>query len=185
MLRRLLLPCSARAGASAAALLGCLLIAPPAPAVQPSRDGWFLTGSATKGAASKDYTLVHEMRALPALKTRRGVIDADVDKRFVWHVRRDLPCAGLKAALRADFARNAYTRSAEITPFVNACSGPTLRARSRVVIRYVAATKTTSVSMQGMGTASVVGLDFMKAVWSLWLGDVDSPKLAAALVARL
>jgi hypothetical protein len=36
-----------------------------------------------------------------------------------------------------------------------------------------------------MGTTSVVGADFMRAVWSLWLGNVDQPRLAEAIVARL
>jgi len=100
------------------------------------------------------------MKALPAVKTKRGVIDADVDKRFSWRLHRDLSCATLKAALRDGFRRNAYTTSATITTFVNACSGPTLKARSTVVIRYVAATKTTTLSVSGMGTTSVVGVDF-------------------------
>ncbi len=28
-------------------------------------------------------------------------------------------------------------------------------------------------------------LDFMKAVWSVWLGNADQPQLGEALVARL
>ena len=177
---------SLRAAVSATALLACLLVAPSSQAVEPSRGGWYLTGSATKVTASvKDYTLLHEMKALPAVKTKRGVIDADVDKRFSWRLHRDLSCATLKAALRDGFRRNAYTTSATITTFVNACSGTTLKARSTVVIRYVAATKTTTLSVSGMGTTSVVGVDFMRAVWSLWLGNVDQPRLGEALVARL
>lgn len=177
----------------AGGLLACLTVAASTPAFERPRSGWYLTGSAAKAVSpggagvkpAKDYTITHEMRGLPAAKTKRGVIDADVDKRFTWHVHRDIPCAALKTALRVGFSRNAYATAAKITPFVDVCAGPTLKARSTVVISYAAATKTTTVWMQGLGTATLGGVDFMKAVWSVWLGNVDQAQLGEALVARL
>ncbi len=172
-----------------AVLTACALIAPSAQALEPRRNGWFVTGSATRldGAdgRTKDYTLVHEMRVLPRAKTKRAVIDAEVDKRFTWRLHRALPCAAVKTSLRDGFARNAFTNTAKISQIANTCSGPTLKAGAQVVIAYAASTRTTTFWVEGMGTASVVGTDFMKAVWSLWLGNVSQPKLGESLVARL
>lgn len=191
----------ARAGVSAG-LASCALSSSDARAFERPRTGWYVTGSTPRSVTPaptgpsaaaaakppKDYTITHEMKALPAAKTRRGVIDADVDKRFTLDAHRDIPCADLKAALRAGFTRNAYTTNAKISPFVDVCTG-TLKARSTVVIAYTAATKTTRVWMKvGAGapaTTAVAGLDFMKATWSVWLGNVDTPRTAESLVARL
>ncbi len=86
------------------------------------------------------------------------------------------------------FTRNAYTADAKIAAFVDVCTG-TLKARSTVVIVYTAATKTTRVWMKtdapAPATTTVPGVDFMKAVWSVWLGNVERPELGDALVARL
>lgn len=189
-------------------LVGSLTASPDALAFERPRTGWYLTGSTPRSitpapsgssaAASakplKDYTITHEMKALPAAKTRRGVIDADVDKRFTLHAHRDIPCTELKAALRAGFARNATTitpsANAKLQPFVDVCVG-TLKAKSTVVIAYNATTKTTLVWMKtgasasAPATATAPGLDFMKAVWSVWLGNVEPPRTADSLVARL
>jgi hypothetical protein len=128
------------------------------------------------------------MKELPAAKTRRGVIDADVDKRFTLHTHRDIPCTELKASLRGGFARNGYSATAKIQPFVDVCTG-TLKAKSTVVIAYTAATKTTRVWMKtganASATTTVPGLDFMRATWSVWLGNVEAPRPAESLVARL
>jgi hypothetical protein len=198
-------------GLAFTALVGSLTASPDALAFERPRTGWYLTGSTPRSvtpaptgssgssaAASakppKDYTITHEMKALPAAKTRRGVIDADVDKRFTLHAHRDIPCTELKAALRAGFARNATTitpsANAKLQPFVDVCVG-TLKAKSTVVIAYNAATKTTLVWMKtgastsAPATATAPGLDFMKAVWSVWLGNVEAPRTADSLVARL
>jgi hypothetical protein len=197
----------ARAGV-VAGLAFASLLGSDAHAFERPRTGWYLTGSTPRSvtpapsgssaAASakppKDYTITHEMKALPAAKTRRGVIDADVDKRFTLHAHRDIPCAELKAALRGGFARNATTitpsANAKLQPFLDVCVG-TLKAKSTVVIAYNAATKTTLVWMKtgaaasAPTTATAPGLDFMKAVWSVWLGNVEAPRTADSLVARL
>ena len=78
------------------------LLATDAHAFERPRTGWYVTGStprsvtpapASAAKPPKDYTITHEMKALPAAKTRRGVIDADVDKRFTLHAHRDISCA--------------------------------------------------------------------------------------------
>ena len=169
-----------------ASVAAMLLIAPASHAVERARNGFFLTGSATRvDAGKKDYTLVHEMREIPRTKTKRGVIDADVDKRFVLRLHRDLPCASVKSSLRDGFSRNAFANANKISQVVDTCSGTTLKAGAQVVIAYKASTKTTTFWVEGMGRTTVVGIDFMKAVWSVWMGNVAQPKLGESLVARL
>jgi hypothetical protein len=39
--------------------------------------------------------------------------------------------------------------------------------------------------VQGQGAASVDGVDFMKAVWSIWFGKIDQPSLGDQLISRI
>ncbi len=77
------------------------------------------------------------------------------------------------------------TRAATIVDrYLSAFSGD-LAKGSWIRVFYDASTKTTTVRVDGGGTASVHGYDFMKATWSSWLGEVDPPRVADALVANL
>lgn len=39
--------------------------------------------------------------------------------------------------------------------------------------------------IQGMGSATIGGVDFMKAVWSLWFGKIDQPRLGDDLMSKM
>ena len=60
-----------------------------------------------------------------------------------------------------------------------------MKEKSSVVITYNATAKTTTIWMQGMGSATIPGVDFMKAVWSLWFGNIDQPKLGDQLISKM
>ena len=122
------------------------------------------------------------MRALPAQKSAQGVIDADVDKQFTFFASRDLTCAEVKAMVRAGLDRAGQPAPAS-TGFVGACNQNAVKARARLFLRYESATKTTTLSIDGGGSASLRGAPAMKAVWSSFLND--APKFSAALVSRL
>jgi len=42
-----------------------------------------------------------------------------------------------------------------------------------------------TVTVQGGGTATIPGVDFMKAVWSIWFGKIDQPALGDALIRNI
>ena len=58
-----------------------------------------------------------------------------------------------------------------------------------VVISYNATTKKVTIWVQSAGpkgtSATIGGVDFMKAVWSIWLGKIDQPSMGDQLIAKL
>ena len=60
-----------------------------------------------------------------------------------------------------------------------------VKESSAVVISYNAATKAVTIWVQGAGTATIAGQDFMKAVWSIWLGKIDQPSMGDSLISKL
>jgi hypothetical protein len=60
-----------------------------------------------------------------------------------------------------------------------------LKEGAKVNIVYDADKKSTTVSVGGGGSATVAGVDFMKAVWSIWLGKIDQPKMGDQLISKL
>jgi hypothetical protein len=153
-------------------------------------NGWYQTGSGvrTKSIAFinvKVYAISHEMKELPASKSKQAVIDADVDKRFTWQTLRDLPCEKIQNAMREAFAMNHYSDQGKINAYVGACNKGELPEKTGLSISYNSSTKKTTIWIAGAGSATIAGVDFMKAVWSCWFGVIDQPALGNALIARL
>ncbi|WP_434043878.1 MULTISPECIES: chalcone isomerase family protein [Sorangium] len=139
----------------------------------------------TVGVASIEvYRISHYMDELPQTRSKQAVIDMDTGKKFVWTMLRDVDRASIVKALRDAYAMNDYTDTAKIGRFVAAFEGD-LKAGSEVTIEYDARAKTTTVTVPGGGTATVGGLDFMKATWRIWFGKIDQPQLADELIAKL
>jgi hypothetical protein len=160
----------------------------PASALEPGKDGYYHTGSGvrTKSIAFvsvKVYAIRHDIKCQVA-KSKQAVVDADCDKRFSWKMLRDVDHEKIENALREAFKTNGYSDSAKIDSFVGAFKNE-LKENSGISISYNAEKKTTSVWVQGGGSASVAGVDFMKAVWSIWLGKIDQPSLSDALISNL
>lgn len=62
------------------------------------------------------------------------------------------------------------------------CS-PRRDARGRIA--SLAAKKMTTIAVADGSTANIPGGDFMKAVWSIWLGKSDQPSVGDDLVGKL
>ncbi|WP_437741491.1 chalcone isomerase family protein [Sorangium sp. So ce1504] len=151
-------------------------------------DDWALTGTGVrvKTIAFIDidvYEISHFMKQAPASRSKQAVIDADVPKKFVWKMLRDVDKEKIHDALTGAFAMNGYTDQAKIKAFVGAFQGE-LKEGARITIQYDPEKKSTTVAVGG-SSASVPGVDFMKAVWSIWLGKIDQPKLGDQLIGRL
>ncbi len=150
-------------------------------------DDWTLTGSGirVKTIAFVDinvYAISHYMKTLPS-KSKQAVIDADVDKKFVWTMKRDVEQEKIVTALRDAYAMNGYSDGGKISSAVAAFSGE-LKENSKVTIQYDAAKKSTTFTVGG-AKATVDGIDFMKATWSIWFGKIDQPKLGDQLISKI
>lgn len=133
----------------------------------------------------KVYSISHQMKGTLPAKNKQAIIDADQDKRFLWQFLRDVPCEKIQKAMRDGFALNGFGDQGKINQFVGACNGGEVKEKSSVSISYNAANKTTTVWIQGMGSATIGGVDFMKAVWSLWFGKIDQPRLGDDLMSKM
>ena len=172
-----------------ATLASLVLAVATAWALEPGPDGWYHTGTGTrvKTVAIVDvdvYRISHFMKKLPDAKNKRAVIDADVDKKLAWTMLRDVDAEKIQTALKEAFAMNGYGDAGRIGKFVGAFTSE-LKEKSSVTISYNAEKKTTSVTVQGGGNATVEGADFMKGVWSIWLGKIDQPRLGDSLINKL
>lgn len=159
-------------------------------ATSASADAMIFTGDAVRTKSvgpftAKVYAIRHDMKEKPATKSKQAVIEADVDKKFTWRMLRDVDSSKIQKALREAFAMNGFNDQARIGQLVGAFNKDEVKENSSVVISYSAANKTTTIWVQNGGTASVAGQDFMKAVWSIWLGKIDQPKLGDALISKL
>ncbi|WP_437905232.1 chalcone isomerase family protein [Sorangium sp. So ce327] len=151
--------------------------------------GYTLTGTGVRvrtiGVLNIDvYRISHYMEQLPATRSKDAVIDMDTAKKFVWTMLRDVDRASIVKALREAYALNRYTDTPKIERFVAAFEGD-LKSGAEVTIAYDPGAKATTVTVAGGGTATVAGVDFMKATWRIWLGKIDQPTLSEELIARL
>jgi hypothetical protein len=158
-------------------------------ALEPARDGYFHTGEGIRYKKVaivnvKVYAIKHAMKQLPAQKSKQAVIDIDTDKRIKLTMLRDVDAEKIQGALRDGYAMNGYGDAAKINSFVGAMNRE-LKEGSSVTITYSSATKSTSISVEGAGSASVAGEDFMRATWSLWFGKIDQPALGDAMISRI
>jgi hypothetical protein len=151
-------------------------------------EGWRETGSGTrvKTVVFVDvnvYRISHFVKGEVADKSKAGVIKADVDKKFVWKMMRDVDKEKVQQTARDAFALNGYTNKANIDKYVGAFSD--LKENAKITITYDSSKKSTTISVGGGGTATIEGVDFMHAVWSVWFGKIDQPKLGDQLIAKL
>jgi hypothetical protein len=151
-------------------------------------DDWTLTGSGVrvKRVAIVDvnvYAISHYMKQLPPAKSKQAVIDMDTGKKFVWTMKRDVDQEKIQKALSDAFAMNGYTDAGKIGQFIGAFKAE-LKEKATVTIVYDADKKETSVST-GSGSAAIGGVEFMKAVWSIWFGKIDQPSLGDALIGKI
>lgn len=130
------------------------------------------------------YSISHFMQERPAEKSKKAVIDADVNKKFECKMMRDLEGEKLKNALKEAYAKNNYTDKAKIGKVLGAFSGD-LKEGQKFSIKYDAAAKTTTITVDGQGSVTVDGVDFMKGTWSIWFGNIDQKKLGDQLISKL
>lgn len=168
------------------AALAAVLLAVTSLFAQP---GYTLTGTGvrvkTVGIIDVDvYRISHYMKQLPATKSKQAIIDMETRKKFVWTMLRDVDRESIVNALKDAYAMNGYSDAAKIGQFMAAFKGD-LKKGSSVTIEYDPDKKATTVTVQGGGTATVDGVDFMKATWRIWFGKIDQPKLSDALLAKI
>ena len=172
-----------------AAAFVALLLSTAAWALDPGPDGFYYTGTGvrTKSIAFIDvkvYEISHYMKQLPEKKSKQAVIDMDVDKKITWKMLRDVDAEKIQNALRDAFKMNGYGDGGKIGKMVGAFTNE-LKEGSRVTIAYNAEKKTTQLNVQGGGSASIEGVDFMKATWAIWFGKIDQPGLGDAMIRKL
>src|SRR4051812_18808852 len=172
-------------GASAAVLLSPRR----ASAIEREKNGFYMTGNGVRVKhvgpfSAKVYTISHYMRELPTVKSKQAVIAADTDKVLSWRLSRDLEAKQVRDALNEGFAKNGYTNRAKIDPFLGAFTKE-LKEGTNIQIAYAAGPKATTIKVDGDGTATIPGVDFMRATWSVWFGNIDQPELGDSLIARL
>ena len=153
-------------------------------------DAMIYTGNAVRTKSvgpftAKVYSIRHDMKEKPANKSKQAVIDADVDKKFTWRMLRDVDCAKIKKALTEALQMNGWTDAARTAQLVGAFNKEELKENAAVVISYNATVKSVTIWVQNMGTATIAGQDFMKAVWSIWLGKIDQPSMGDQLISKL
>lgn len=134
---------------------------------------------------AKVYAIRHDMKEKPATKSKQAMIDADVDKKFTCVMLRDVDSKKIQNALRDAFKMNGFTDGGRIEQFVGAFNKEEVKEKSSWVISYNAAAKSVTIWVQGAGSATIQGQDFMKAVWSIWFGKIDQPSIGDSLMSKL
>jgi hypothetical protein len=173
-----------------AALVLALFAAPPALALDKGADGYYHTGDGIRVKTVafvnfKVYAIGHDMKDLPDSKSKQAVIDLDTGKRFTWRMLRDVDAAKIQNALKEAFAMNGFADGGRIGQFLAAFTGD-LKEGQFVTITYDAGAKATTIRvLGGGGSATIPGVDFMKATWSIWFGKMDQPSLGDALISKL
>jgi Chalcone isomerase-like len=169
---------------SLAAPVTMLLLGSLAHAAQMYRTGEGIRHKKLGFIHAKVYEVVSEVSRLPAERTPQGVINLDADKVLTWRMLRSVDSRKCEDALREAYARNGYHDPRKIETALSAFRTE-LPKGAIVTIRYDAATKTTSVTTSMGGRASVPGVEFMRATWSIWFGNIDEPALTNELMSRL
>ncbi len=170
-----------------ALVLLCATFASSAWALSPDANGWYHTGDAVRTKTIfnvKVYAIGHDMKCLPAQKTKQAVIDADCDKKFSWVMKRDVDRSKIMDALKEAYGMNGYTDATKINQALAAFSAD-LKDGASVSISYNSANKTTTFWEQNGGSATIAGVDFMKGTWSIWFGKIDPPSMGDELMNKL
>jgi hypothetical protein len=154
----------------------------------PTADGWVRTGEAVQTANHWPFTMDvfaiwHEVKELPATRSRQSMIDLLGDKRFALRMLRDVDADRLRAGLREGYRRNGFDDGARIDRLLAPLSG-TLPKDRVVWIAYDGPAARTRLVVEGGATATVDGVDFMRATWSIWFGKSKPADLGDALAGR-
>lgn len=170
-------------------LLAALTVVTSSFALQRGANGWFHTGDSVRKktivfAHISVYAIGHDMKEVPKAKSKRAVIDLDVGKRFTWRMMRDVGNEKIRDALKEAYAMNGYHDAGKINAFVGAFRGE-IKENQYVTITYDSEKKATTIVVQGQGSATVQGIDFMKATWSIWFGKIDQDSLGDDLISKL
>jgi Chalcone isomerase-like len=159
-------------------------------AVEARADGDYVkTGSATRvkkvAFISVDvYDITHSMKSLPKPKSKQAIIEMDVSKKFEWTMKRDVDHEKIVDALKEAYAMNRYADTTKINQLMAAFRGE-LKKGSRVTIIYDADKKATTINVDGGGSATVPGVDFMKGTWKIWFGAIDQADLGDRLMSQI
>jgi hypothetical protein len=157
-------------------------------------DGWINTGNAVRVKSVgpftvKVYTVTHLMKEKAKDRSKKGLIDAEVDKQFLLFFQRDVDAEKIKNAFRESFKLNGYADGGKIDQFLGAIGkgdvvehDPKKDRAPSISIYYNAAGQNTTITVPGHGKATVGGVDFMKAVWSIWFGKIDQPSMGDLLM---
>ena len=129
------------------------------------------------------YQISHDMKCVVP-KSKQAVIDADCDKKFTWKMMRDVGAGKIVDAMKEAYQKNGYGDSGKINQALAAFSAE-FKENAYVKISYDSTAKTTTFWEQNGGTATVAGVDFMKATWKVWLGNIDPPSIGDRLIANL
>jgi hypothetical protein len=153
-------------------------------------EGMIHTGDAVRVKSvgpftAKVYAIRHDMKDKPETKSKQAVIDIDTDKKFTWKMLRDVDSVKIQKAMKDAFAMNGFSDAGRISQFVGAFNKEEVKENSLVVISYSAANKAVTIWVQNAGAATIAGQDFMKAVWSIWLGKIDQPSMGDQLISKL
>jgi uncharacterized protein YxeA len=165
-----------------------LAIAPSALAIQPDAQGWYQTGSAVRQKkvlfiTANVYRVWHAMKCVVP-RNKQAVINADCDKKFTWQMMRSVGNGKINDAMREAYTMNGYRDAGKINRALSAFNAE-FKENAYVKISYDSATKTTTFWEQNGGSASVPGVDFMRATWSIWFGKIDPPSIGDQLIANL
>lgn len=170
--------------------LVALAVSLPALALEKGADGFYMTGGGTrvKKVLIKNfdvYDIWSYTKELPAEKSRKAMIDLDADKKLLWKMKRDVDAEKIQNALTEAYGLNGCGGDARVAKIVGAV-GHELKENEFVTIKYDAASKTTSISLSGGGSASASGADFMKCTWGIWFGNMpDQKSLGDQLISKL
>lgn len=168
---------------------GTVLFARRASALERQPNGFYLTGSGVRVRhvgpfSAKVYTINHYMRELPPTKSKQAVIEMDTDKVLSWRLQRDLEAKQIRDALSEGFAKNGYRDGAKIAQFLGVFMKEE-KEGTNIQITYASGPKATTIKVDGDGTTTIVGADFMRGTWSIWFGQIDQPDLGDSLIKRI
>jgi hypothetical protein len=172
-----------------AAMLATVSTVSFASALDAGKDGWYATGDGIRYkkiafVSVKVYAISHAAKQLPPAKSKQAMIDLDADKRFVWRMLRDVDVEKIQNAMREAYGLNGYGDGGKIGQMVGTFTHD-LKEGTQVTISYDSTAKSTTIRVGGDGSATVPGVDFMKATWSIWFGKIDQPDLGDALISRM
>jgi len=160
-----------------------------APSLAFAADTYIVTGSGVRQKAVlmlrvDVFSIVHAMKELPKVRSKKAVIDAACDKRFTLRFMRDVDASKIREAFSEAFKLNGYRNNAKVAQFLSVVKKD-IRENDTFVVSYDNEKKTVDFTVKRQGRVLVQGEDFMKAVWSIWLGKIDQPTLSDALIAKI